>query len=210
MLSEKQPSPLMTFWQKRIAELQATGMEQCLSDSFAPKEVNRVHHGPKQIESILTTPQSTRSSTCRQCGLIWPHKMSPCPAKGRTCRKCEKSNHFAKMCLSKPKAIQQTQCSHKSNVNYVTQIESASSSDDEYLYTMRQDENTLSIPKISIEINEVTVDMIVDTGASTDILDEVTYCRINHRLNIKLQPSTKCLFAYGSESQLAVLGNLTP
>ena len=71
---------------------------------------------------------------------------------------------------------------------------------------MRQDGNALSIPKVSIKINEVTVDMIVDTGASTDILNEVTYCRINHRQNIKLQPSTKCLFAYGSESQLAILG----
>jgi predicted aspartyl protease len=41
---------------------------------------------------------------------------------------------------------------------------------------------------MSVKVNDSTVDMIVDTGASTDILDEVTHGKVNHRrtLNYKL------------------------
>ena len=48
--------------------------------------------------------------------------------------------------------------------------------------------------------------MIVDTGASTDILDEDAFDKVNHLKKIELQTPTKRLFAYGSESQLKVLG----
>ena len=48
--------------------------------------------------------------------------------------------------------------------------------------------------------------MIVDTGASTDILDENTFSKIKQLKNIKLQTPTKRIFAYGSNSQLTVLG----
>ena len=47
--------------------------------------------------------------------------------------------------------------------------------------------------------------MIVDTGASTDILDEETFNKVNQR-NIVLHPTTKRLFAYGSTAQLYTLG----
>ena len=52
----------------------------------------------------------------------------------------------------------------------------------------------------------MSVQMIIDTGASTDILDEDAYHRINQQQDIALQPTTKRLFAYGSKSQLTVLG----
>jgi hypothetical protein len=31
----------------------------------------------------------------RNCGLSWPHRDAPCPAKGQTCQKCNKQNHYA-------------------------------------------------------------------------------------------------------------------
>ena len=57
----------------------------------------------------------------------------------------------------------------------MAQEQVASSSDDEYLYTMNYGSNVLKIPKASVEIDKVEVEMIVDTGATTDILDETTY-----------------------------------
>ena len=46
-------------------------------------------------------PQDTRqSSQCRKCGLAWPHTRGPCPAQGQVCHKCNKPNHFARMCLA--------------------------------------------------------------------------------------------------------------
>ena len=53
-------------------------------------------------------------------------------------------------------------------------------------------------------ISEIPVDMIIDTGTSIDILDEMAY---RNGGKITLQPSTKRLFAYGSKSQLHVIGS---
>ena len=104
------------------SKMQATRMETSLSHTS--EEVNRVHHEkqtkPRRPQG--TKPQQTRSNKCRQCGLAWPHKISPCPAKGKTCQKCGKANHFAKMCLteSTAKTCQQQQHSQKANVNQVS------------------------------------------------------------------------------------------
>ena len=57
-----------------------------------------------------------------------------------------------------------------------------------------------------MSINEISVHMIVGTGASIDILDEDTYNRINYKNTFMLQPSIKHLLVYGSNSQPKVLG----
>ena len=136
----------------------------------------------------------------RQCGLAWPHKTGPCPAKGKTCRKCGKPNHFAKVCLTKsstrPRQQRQHQRSQKADVNQVSmaQEQVASSSDDEYLYTMNYGSNVPKTPKASVEIDKVEVEMIVDTGATTDILDETTCCNVCQKGVTELsRPQNSCL-----------------
>ena len=84
--------------------------------------------------------------------------------------------------------------------------ETSSGSNDDYLYTLGQGKTKAKTPVVSVKINNATVEMIVDTGASIDILDEKTYGKVNHLKDIKLQTTTKRLFAYGSEPQLEVIG----
>ena len=114
------------------------------------------------------------------------------------------------MCLTKStaKPHYQQQRSQKANVNQVSgaQEELASSSDDEYLYTMNHSSNAPEILKASLKISDVIVEMVVDTSATTDILDEVTYRNIHQNEDTELQPTTKRLFPYGSDSQLTILG----
>ena len=104
-----------------------------------------------------------------------------------------------------PPRPQPTPQNDKSRVRQVQDeaVEEASSSDDEYLYILGQDKTT---PTVSLKIDDTIVEMIVDTGASMDILDEATFEKVNYLKHIELQPPTKRLFAYGSESQLKVLG----
>ena len=167
-----------------------------------------VHNIRNQTSRSTESKQST--TKCRKCGLTWSHKTGPCPAKGQTCRECGKPNHFARMCLSKtatkhpqpPKGHGKT-----SRIRQVSVQESdTSSSDDEYLYTLGQGVTSAKTPTVPVQISGVAVDMIVDTGASVDIVDEATFNKINHSKNVQLQPPTKRLFAYGSKSQLSVLG----
>ena len=183
------------------SERQATGMERNLQDES-------VHNIRNQTSRTTESKQST--TKCRKCGLTWPHKTGPCPAKGQTCRKCGKPNHFARMCLSKTATKHpQPPKGHgkKSRIRQVSVQESdTSSSDDEYLYTLGQGATSAKTPTVPVQISGVAVDMIVDTGASVDIVDEATFNKINHSKNVRLQPPTKRLFAYGSKSQLSVLG----
>ena len=66
--------------------------------------------------------------------------------------------------------------------------------------------NIPKIPKASVEIGKVKVEMIVDTGATTNILDETAYRSICQHETTDLQLTAKRLFAYGSDSQLTILG----
>ena len=50
---------------------------------------------------------------------------------------------------------------------------------------------------------------MIDMGASTDIIDENTFKQITKKGDVQLTSPTKRIFAYGSDSQLAVLGQFT-
>ena len=52
---------------------------------------------------------------------------------------------------------------------------SSSSSEDEHLYTC-VDSKTTKMPSTKVKINNVHVRMIIDTGASTNIIDEKYFC----------------------------------
>ena len=62
------------------------------------------------------------------------------------------------------------------------------------------------VPTVSVTIGDIPINMIIDTGASIDILDKPTYHKIHQHNNISLIPSTNCLFVYGSATQLKVIG----
>ena len=69
----------------------------------------------KQIESKEPTDGETNkvehkassSSICRNCGRNYPHT-GVCPAKGKTCNSCGKSNHFAVVCRGKQNQTRET------------------------------------------------------------------------------------------------------
>jgi hypothetical protein len=54
--------------------------------------------------SATKPPQrlDNNGNQCRDCGVFGPHRNGTCPAKvaGRTCSKCSKPGHFARMCRS--------------------------------------------------------------------------------------------------------------
>lgn len=64
----------------------------------------------------------------------------------------------------------------------------SSDSDDEYIYSTGNDIHKSKIPQVTVQVNGVDVSMIVDTGASTDIIDEGTFNRITQRLPVQLDP----------------------
>ena len=144
-------------------------------------------------------------NTCRNCGFLCPHKNGMCPAKGQACNKCGKMNHFTaffpKLSKSHDKSIAHEQPQHKNRPNlHIHQVVSSEphqksdSSSDEYLCTLVDTVNTTT-PKVDVKLNGITISMIIDMGASTDIIDEKDFAKVNKTNNLELQPSTRCIFA---------------
>ena len=68
--------------------------------SYQARDMENQNHGQTNIQKV-----NTASPTCRNCGGKYPHEQQQqCPAQGKTCRKCGKSNHFAKVCRSGAKS----------------------------------------------------------------------------------------------------------
>ena len=115
------------------ADRQATEMEQGHPSkknqpdsvcAFAPNK-----HQTAQQPSRLARRRPSRSlptGTCRNCGCSWPHADQPCPARGKTCAKCQKPNHFAIVCRSGEQR-QNTRPTRREAVNALDVPDSSSS-----------------------------------------------------------------------------------
>lgn len=186
------------------------------------------HLFPQQNSERRTRDRQSSSnsnSKCYNCGNSWPHISSPCPARGKSCRNCNRVGHFAKVCRST------TTPSHghrnENTVRNVRHFENSSSSDsDEYLYTVQTRQNEqqesmpaqpniayrINLPHAKIKINNVDFKLMIDTGASINVLDENDFIKLQQTgkaRQIKLkQPKTK-IYAYGSKVPLPVLGIFT-
>lgn len=91
---------------------------------------------------------------------------------------------------------------------------SESSTDDEYLYTLNEKSTNKKLsssntPNTTVIINSVPIQMIIDSGASTNIIDQSDYEKIckQHKLDIK--KSATNIMAYGSDKPLPAVGKFT-
>ena len=87
---------LLVGRQEEMSKFQAAAIEG--------KETEEISYCQKKRSTNQRNihPGST-GKTCNNCGGEWPHQNGKCPAKGQTCRTCNKPNHFARQCRSKPK-----------------------------------------------------------------------------------------------------------
>ena len=179
-------------------------------------------------KSEANSVQFVRKNTshkCYRCGFSWPHKNKPCPATEEICRQCGKTGHFARVCKSSTQSKSHTVSQTRQNTRLVPkrtplsrsirqvqeQEEShheTDSSEDEYLFTCINKADG-KMPKVKVKINDIPITMIVDTGASLDIIDEVTFHQLQQKTDIQLGRASTKLFAYGSDEQLPLLGKFT-
>ena len=144
-----------------------------------------------------------RKQTCRNCGGQFPHKGSPCPAKDKSCHYCKKMNHFASVCLEKAKTKSKT-------INQVDerQCHESSDSEEEYAFGVQTDEQVnlmhRKLPRTTVSINGLTVEILADTGSTINVLDEETFSRLPSKPNL-MKSDTK-VFGYGSNTHLKLKG----
>ena len=162
-------------------------MEQQSRGNITEEELNRV--------SLRKQNNSTDiNKECYFCGGTFPHVggKKKCPAWGKKCTACGKMNHFAKRCMSKGKVNQ-------SVVQTVHQEVHSDSSDAESLCGIEEVGSVESNPKPrpvrSIKIENSEIKVLIDTGASVNVMDECTFQQLLAN-KVKLQRSTSVLRSY--------------
>ena len=168
------------------SKLQATGIEQSLSSpTTSSAQSDLVNRVSTQFKPGHSTRSRQQKQKCNHCGYSWPHRTSPCPAQGKSCNQCGKANHFAKVCRTHPMSSQphpsKSTTQEKQKQQPLCKLDVApsedSSTDDEYLYTVKdtKDAPMVSTPIVSVKVDNVPIKRMVDSGATTDIIDETTF-----------------------------------
>lgn len=145
---------------------------------------------------------SATETTCIYCGGSYPHPIK-CPAKGKQCNYCNKPDHFKPVCYSKLKAGAKGSNSTKREKTQIVReldLESLSSTDDEYVYAINSNKG----PKQNLRINGTYCTFLLDTCVSVNIFDEATNSKIG-KLVLETNGSSR-LMPYGGNIPLDVIG----
>ena len=162
--------------------------------------------------SSASRPTTSRTSTfnrsaqrnqnqCSHCGYSAHRTMDQCPAKGKTCSKCQKKNHFWSVCRAKESVGSVNQPN-----NQALNCAGTTENTDEYLFSATVASRKHSRITLNVEGHEV--EMIVDSGSTTNVIDVNTYSEIRRHTqrNLPLVKSNAVIRSYGNSDPLPVLG----
>ena len=206
---------------------------------ISSQDVNAVKKSTKRFGKNNFSPRGmSKSNTnkCFRCDGAYPHQQT-CPAIGKECKKCKKTGHFARCCKTKPQTSfpprnrtnnfqpmnhnrQQNYRQPLNNIAHSPQPNTTSAysyNDDEYLFAVRNIFNKEEVVEQSekvnfnriVKIEKIKVQVLVDSGASVNILNKRTYEGLNNQLDnpIKIRKSKTTVITYGSEEpDLKILG----
>ncbi|KXJ24314.1 Uncharacterized protein K02A2.6 [Exaiptasia diaphana] len=155
---------------------------------------------------------SKSTSTCLNCGGEYPHNggMSKCPTQGKECYNCVKLNHLSKYCLSQPKQRNKIETrpanqmrARRSGLHKLSDSEDT----DEDVFTLSL--NSVSNdhtkhPTCQAKINGTWTELLIDSGASINLLDEKDFNSLQPRPSLE-QTNVK-IFPYQSTVALPILG----
>ena len=150
---------------------------------------------------------------CYNCGGSWPHR-GQCPAYGKVCHACNRKNHFAKCCRSKPKNDQKHEKGkggkppdqkNKKKVHTVELVDNEASDTDE-VYSMYHIKYVNDNPKskkyyCQVYVNGLQIKMEIDTGSDVSIINEETFKALKAAdPKVKLSTKKPILSTYSGET----------
>ena len=184
----------------------------------------------EQFKELQVNETKTSSRKCYYCGLGYPQNDRPCPTKSSTCASCGVKGHFAKVCRSsqkhdkqkqqkknqkftrkvRPKTDKSKPYRHNGQARAITVKSEVSDSDtgstgSDYVYAVQKQENaTHGVKKTTLKINNKQFQLLVDTGATVDLVDSKTYELLRNQ--VTLDKSNTKIYAYRATKPLPLTG----
>ena len=169
------------------------------------QQTNRFNSNKTSNSQTVKQKQSTTCTTCCMCGTVG-HASCDCRiAKNKTCHRCGNMGHLAKMCGTKnpglkPKVhgLNQFSVEEESEDDKHLEDHQSDSENPEYVLTFKNKK----LNSFSVKINGQSVKILIDSGASVNLLDKHTYDNLTPRAALK-KISVK-IYPYGSEKPMKV------
>ena len=195
LLAEKE----LTF-EKALNKAQAIEAAEADSKNFKAVNQTTASNTPQVLFNHSkgarerTPPQG--KIVCYRCG--GNHLAPACHYKDIECNFCKKKGHLARVCRAKKKTHVNPKGSHTPKRNLFVAEQSTDNSTYK-MYTIFY-QSTSEPMKVKVFLNEVPVNMILDTGASMSIISEATFNRIKEQCpTVSLTPPTIRLQTYTGE-----------
>ena len=192
-----------------------------MTESDDTKLLNCLSDNPERQNLRGSFGSEGKAVNCWNCGNKYTagHKQV-CPVQSKSCNSSGKLNHFSKVCHSsakpKPRFLPQKRSKDQKCDNCVHAMseETQDSSDNEFTFTLLTNHNNLmEVIKTSrgmvivAKINKTDVKLTLDSGATTNILDNATFDHIqNNGEHIQLLPTSIKIYPYDSKVPLPVQG----
>ena len=172
------------------------------SNHFRPHQTqNQRQDNPQHQQQMPRHSNPRGPRPCYFCGGDYPHQTT-CPAKGKECITCHKIGHFARVCMSRskaPKRVNQMQDDHDDDTN----------NDYSYAVTDRiysTHDTSRHLPTTNVSIGGHTLNTVIDSGATVNIMDAPTFHRLKTTQKMQLHKAHSRIYPYGSDTPLPVLG----
>ncbi|KAK2704046.1 hypothetical protein QYM36_017622 [Artemia franciscana] len=138
---------------------------------------------------VCSPKDSGEGPKCYNCGGVFS-KSHQCPAKGKSCIKCKKMNHFAKMCRRS-----------QGNIHSIETEESSTDTSSQYfiesIQTM-EEKNNEPVAKLYLTKEGINMEFKIDTGAEANVVPMKTLNKMHPQP--KLRPTSDILTSYTGES----------
>jgi hypothetical protein len=171
-------------------------------------DTDKVHFVHRKTRSF-NTANAKPVIQCFKCGYE-RHMQSDqnCPARGQKCRKCSGVGHFQKMCKTKNHDKVTGAQGARKKTGKVRQVTEEQPTDDEYTFSVNG-VNSVN-EKIVVNVENVDLQMIINSGASCNILGRPLWNFLKeNRVVCVSSKNTKELYSYGADIPLRVAGTFT-
>lgn len=176
--------------------------------SHAPSQsglvAQQIRHPPRSLSPVSLQDDSEvnlvgrqRTSAHQGCGNCGSSshatRAQNCPARGQTCRRCGKQNHFARVCRSAPAASPGPPSGQSSLPTTIHSIHSVRAT-------------PMPFKMCTIELGDVSVPLLLDTGAAVSLLNLPTIQQVFPQ--VTLTPPSAVLCGYGN-AKIELVGALS-